>query len=433
MPHANTTQRYGSVTKTFHWLTAFVILVTIPVGWLAHELSVDLRSGSADAASVARVAFLFSLHKTLGVAAFFVALGRILWATGQTKPGLINGNHRIEALTAEVVHWTLYGTMLLVPLSGWVHHAATSGFAPIWWPFGQTLPLVPRSAFVAEASEVVHFLSGRLMMVSIAMHVAGAVKHHVIDKDATLRRMLPRGGSAQPSAQQPSHILPAGMAALLLAATLFAGWTAADGSEDHTKGAIAQTEGTPQSTSTQAQPDAAGIDATQSAATTDLPVWEVQNGEITIAVQQFGSQVTGGFGTWDADIIFDPEADRNKGTVDVRIQIASLSLGSVTEQALGADFFDAATHPEALFEAQIIEEAGALFARGALIIKDNAMPVTLPFSLDITETLEGKEAKMRGTLRLDRRDFGIGLSMDDEGSLGFAVDVTVSLTATQAP
>ncbi len=155
----------------------------------------------------------------------------------------------------------------------------------------------------------------------------------------------------------------------------------------------------------------------------------MQEGQIAIAVQQFGSEVSGNFGAWQADITYDPQASGQKGAVEVRIDIASLSLGSVTDQALGADFFDAAAHPTAVFAADIIETDGALEARGTLSIKGNSVPLTLPFTLAI----DGETAVMQGALRLDRRDFGIGMKMDDESSLGFGVDVTVGLTAVRAP
>ena len=67
-------------TKTFHWLTALLILTLIPLGWYANQLPFDTG------AELAFKAQLFSYHKTLGVAAFFVALLRILWALTQPKP-----------------------------------------------------------------------------------------------------------------------------------------------------------------------------------------------------------------------------------------------------------------------------------------------------------------------------------------------------------
>ena len=182
MPLSNTSQHYGSVAKTFHWLTALLILTLIPLGIFANDLPYDTSD------ELTRKAWYFSLHKTLGVTVFFVALARILWAISQPKPALLHAERKLESLAAQAVHWLLYGSLLVVPLSGWVHHAATSGFAPIWWPFGQNLPLVPKSEALAGLTAGLHIVFERVLVVSLLLHAAGALKHQFIDKDATLRR-----------------------------------------------------------------------------------------------------------------------------------------------------------------------------------------------------------------------------------------------------
>ncbi|MGB3246296.1 MAG: cytochrome b/b6 domain-containing protein, partial [Sulfitobacter sp.] len=180
MSFTNTAQRYGGVSKTFHWLTALLILTLIPLGWYADQLPYETSE------QLARKAWLFSLHKTLGVTTFFVAVSRIAWALSQTKPGLLNANHKIESLTAETVHWLLYGALVIVPLSGWIGHAAASGFAPIWWPFGQGLPLVPKDTGVEHFFGSVHWVATKILIATILLHIAGALKHAVVDRDATL-------------------------------------------------------------------------------------------------------------------------------------------------------------------------------------------------------------------------------------------------------
>ena len=152
MPLANSTRSYGGVAKTLHWLTALLIFAALPLGLVANGLADDIRN--PDIASTeqdfARAAMLFSLHKTIGVTVFFVALIRITWAFVQPRPGLLNAENRMEALAAETVHWMLYGALVLVPLTGWIHHAATTGFAPIRWPFGQSLPFVAKDEAIAQ-------------------------------------------------------------------------------------------------------------------------------------------------------------------------------------------------------------------------------------------------------------------------------------------
>lgn len=207
MPRRNTSASYGTASKTFHWLTALLILTNIPLGWLARGLADEIRAPGFDGseAVIARAALLFSVHKTLGLVILATALARIAWALSQPKPGLVGGDRRLEALAAETVHWLLYGSLVAVPLSGWVYHAATTGFAPIWWPFGQTLPLVSRDETVAAVARALHVTLQWVLVAAIGLHVAGALKHHLIDGDATLRRMLPGGARAEPSRAQPGQ------------------------------------------------------------------------------------------------------------------------------------------------------------------------------------------------------------------------------------
>ncbi|MEQ9261191.1 MAG: cytochrome b/b6 domain-containing protein [Roseovarius sp.] len=405
MPLANTRASYGGVTKTFHWLTALLILSAIPLGLIASDLAHEIQAPGAQPteAQITRTALLFSLHKTLGVTVFFVALLRILWAISQPKPGLLNGDRLPEAMAAHTVHWLLYGSLLFVPLSGWVHHAATTGFAPIWWPFGQSLPFVPKDEGVAEISGTVHYILQWVLIGAIALHVAGALKHHVIDRDATLRRMLPGHRPAEPSTRQPGHVACLVVALAIWGAALGGG--AALGWFSHA----------------QAESEKAALAAVESD-------WAVQSGRLDIAVQQMGSEVTGSFAEWTADIAYSeaPDAEGRHGDVTVTVSIPSLTLGSVTKQAMGPDYFAAEQHPTATFAADILAtDEGGHVARGTLTIKENAVPVEIPFAL----TLEGDTAEAQGSLTVDRRDFGIALGTKDEGTLAFGVDISFTLTA----
>ncbi|MEM7732050.1 MAG: YceI family protein [Pseudomonadota bacterium] len=402
MARANTLTSYGSVTKSFHWLTAFLILSMIPLGLYANMLAYEIKDPSIPSTGedIAWVAWLFSLHKTVGVALFFTALARITWAISQPKPGLLNGDKPFEALAATTVHWVLYSSLVLVPLSGWIHHASTTGFAPIWWPFGDSLPFVPKDEVLAEQTAVIHAYSCLVLVGALVLHIGGALKHHVIDKDATLRRMLPGSVSAHPTPRQPGEVLPVFAALSVWALVIFAGSALTVAQED----AVETTN----------------LEAVESD-------WTVTNGSLDLSITQFGSQIAGSFEDWTAAIDYTevPDDTGKHGTVEVMINIASLSLGSVTGQAKGAEYFDTVNHPTAVFSADIMAVEGGHEAVGHLVIKDQSVPLTMPFSL----TLEGDVAEANGTITLDRRDFGIGLGTTDEATLGFAVDVSFALSA----
>ncbi len=405
MTAANSFQTYGSVAKTLHWLTVLLIFTIFPLGMIGENLSHALLApdSTATEADVAQVVLIFSIHKTLGVTVFFVALARIAWALTQTKPGLLNADHRLEVWLAESIHWMLYAALVLVPLSGWIHHAATTGFAPIWWPFGQSLPFVPKSAAVAGFFGALHGVFTKVLLLSVVLHIAGALKHHVIDRDATLRRMLPGHSDAPLPPQQHGSLLPpltalaAWGAAIVLGASL---WAASNGNP--AKGA-------------------------QSAELSEVASdWHVEDGALSISVTQLGTLVTGEFADWTAVIEFDdPGAPGRAGRLVVTVAIPSLTLGSVTDQAMGPDFFNAEAFPTASYVADLYKLEEGYEARGILTLKGIALPLTLPFTLD----LDNDSATASGATTILRLDYDIGTSMPDESSLGFTVDLSFDLTA----
>ncbi|MCY4178804.1 MAG: cytochrome b/b6 domain-containing protein [Litoreibacter sp.] len=391
---SNTLTTYGSVTKTFHWLIAALILTVIPLGVIGN--------GLADADPIKPV--IFSAHKTIGLTIFFLAIFRIIWAIAQPKPGALNAEKKVETFLAYMVHYLLYASLIIIPLSGWIHHAATTGFAPIWWPFGQSLPFVPVDDGVAHTAASLHIKFERVLILAFILHVAGALKHHVIDKDDTLRRMLP--GTIEPSTPTIAvHHRAAPIAAL----AIYAAALGIGGGLGMFKHDTIQAEAL-----AEAQSD-----------------WVVQDGTLSITVKQLGSDVEGSFADWTAAITFDetPDPEGRHGSVEVIVSIPSLTLGSVTSQAMGPDFFDAETFATAVFQADIVSRDGEYAAEGTLTIRGQEVPMTLPFELDITDGL----ATMSATTTINRMDFGIGASSQPgEGSLAFAVTLVVALTAQRS-
>ncbi len=397
MPAANSFTAYGSVAKTLHWLTALLILTLFPLGVIANNLPYDTG------AELALKAQVFSAHKTLGVLVFFVALVRIGWAHAQPKPGLLNGEHRVEAFAAELMHGLLYLSLVLVPLSGWLHHAAAEGFAPILWPFGQSLPFIPKSPAVAEFFGAWHFVLTKVLMLALLLHVAGALKHAVIDRDGTLRRMW-FGRPVDKTPPKVPHSRAPIRAALGLYALALAAASALGLSQPHDSPAAA--------------PALAEVQSD----------WQVSEGSLSFSVVQMGAPIEGNFADWTAAIRFSEAASDGKhGDVEVTIAIGSLTLGGVTSDALSAEFFDAAGFPTALFRADILPREDAYVASGTLELKGARFPVDLDFTLQ----LDGDSATMQGTTTLDRRDFGIGPSYQNESTVGFPVTVKVDLTATR--
>jgi cytochrome b561/polyisoprenoid-binding protein YceI len=396
--HKNTATSYGSIARVLHWLTALIILCSIILGLIAKE---------AGLRSIDSQILMFSLHKTLGICAILVASLRILWALSQPHPVSLHPERRLETFAAELTHWLLYISMIVVPLAGWAEHAATEGFAPILWPFGQNLPLIPKSGHLAETLAAIHTTFAWILIATIALHVAGALKHQLIDRDAVLGRMLSgqsAGNAAQAIGRKASALCAHAAPAVLAAAIFVAG------------GAYALAT----------RPEAVTPGETPSLAAV-ASQWQVSGGAIDFTIKQMGTPVQGNFADWTAAIDFDESS--GSGQVTVTINLASLTVGTVTDQAKGAAFFDIANHPTATYHANIRPDAeqgaGHFIAEGTLALKGHEVALNLPFEMTITDGL----AEMHGKAQMDRRDWTIGQGYDDEASVAFGVELAVSVQA----
>jgi cytochrome b561/polyisoprenoid-binding protein YceI len=390
----NTETTYGWVERAFHWSLALLIPTAIALGVVAYDWSYDTD------AALATKATLFSLHKTVGLAILFIALARIAWALSQPRPKPLHGG--AERFAASVVHWLLYGSLVLVPLLGWAHHATSQGFAPIWWPFGQSLPFLPKDPKLSATLGMLHFTFQWVLTGALLLHIAGTVKHVVLDRDGTFARMW-RG--AEPRAVAPRG----GLAAPLAVAGLV--WAGALGA-----GLILTPEDAP----------AAPV---QLASTEGASNWTVQDGTVALTVTQMGTPVTGRFADWQAAIDFDemPRADGTLGTVEVSVATGSVTLGSVSNEARSGDFLASETFPTATYDAVIRPDGEDYVAEGTFALRGVEVPLALPFTLRIEDDV----AVMQGQAVLDRRTFGMGETYPDESSVGFAVTIDVDLTASR--
>ncbi len=404
---ANSQKTYGLVAQCLHWATAILVLCLIPLGIYMHELPVDT------AAEAAHKSWFYSLHKTLGVTVLLLAIVRIGWALCQSRPVPLHAERRLENLAAQTVHWSLYGAIVVMPLSGWLHHSALDGFAPIWWPLPQDLPLIPKNQQLASVFGALHFYTAVLLGLCLTLHIGGALKHLFIDHDATLARMIPFRRIDVPDDLPESQRQGLAPALALLAFLCVGGATLAGTISVWKDG-----------------PPASGA---MSRSTSGEASWLVdgQNSRLGVQIIQNGSPVQGEFRDWQADINFDPD-DLASARVSVAINPSSLSIGAVTEQALAPDFLNVEQYPQAQFQAEEFVKTGVetYEALGLLQLAGHSKPVTVLFSLQIDD---GK-ALVEGTVVINRLDFDIGRQgFSTDKMLGFEVEVLVSIEAEKQP
>ncbi len=174
----NTDDGYGVVHWLIHWVTAGL------VAWLFYLglTMVDLPLSPAKFQD-------YALHKSLGLTVLMLVLLRLLWRWLTPAPPLPEAMRRHEAVLAKAVHHGIYVLILVIPLTGWLYSSASASPANYFGFF--TVPdLMPVNEAVAKLLRVVHDIAGKLLLFLLALHVIGALKHHVIDRDDVLKRML---------------------------------------------------------------------------------------------------------------------------------------------------------------------------------------------------------------------------------------------------
>ncbi len=180
MALANTQTHYGSVSKLFHWLTALAVISLLIVGWWMGGLDKTLAYKWT----------VYNVHKLVGLTVLAVTLLRILWLLHCKHPALPHSIPAIERFAARAVHVALYTVLMLMPLSGWVMSTA-GDHAPTLGKHALPMPTIALNKTVAHQWNTLHEVLAWVIVALVVLHILGALKHHFIDKNNVLRRMLP--------------------------------------------------------------------------------------------------------------------------------------------------------------------------------------------------------------------------------------------------
>ena len=180
--------RYTHVAIAMHWLLALMIIGSLSLGLYMADLPF----------SPARLK-LYNWHKWAGVAILVLSALRLLWRLSHRPPADLP-MPAWQQRAASGAHLVLYGLFFAVPLAGWAYSSA-AGFPIVW--FG-VLPLpdfVPVDRALSESLKPLHRWLAYALCAVVMLHIAGALKHHFIDRDGLLRRMLP-ARNQNPNAQK---------------------------------------------------------------------------------------------------------------------------------------------------------------------------------------------------------------------------------------
>ncbi len=178
MAARNTSESFGWVTRALHWVTAFAVLVALPLGVWISEMEVSLAALK-----------YFGYHKTLGITVLVLIVLRIIWHLTNPPPRPLSHGVGWQDMLAKAVHRAFYVLLLAMPLSGWVASSATGIDTVVFnrW----TLPsIAPASEAWENAGFAVHGVVGKLLLACVVLHIGGALYRAWVSRDGTLQRMI---------------------------------------------------------------------------------------------------------------------------------------------------------------------------------------------------------------------------------------------------
>lgn len=176
------TNAYGSLARAFHWTTAGLLLVQIPLAFYM----VPQPLGPAKLGN-------YAAHKSIGLLIFTVTVIRLAWRLAHPAPPLSAGIPGWQRIVARGTQFFLYVLLCLMPLTGLLRSQAANFQVSVFDLF-RVPTFVGADPEWSKSLAAAHELQGEILLALIGAHALAALYHHFIRRDDVLRSMLPRAG-----------------------------------------------------------------------------------------------------------------------------------------------------------------------------------------------------------------------------------------------
>jgi len=179
MAGSETEARYSGAAIALHWLTAVLIVANLALGLSMVPLPINPRKLQ-----------WYAWHKWIGITVFLITCLRLAWRSAQPSPAPV-AMPEWQRRAAVVSHVLLYVLLLAIPVSGWLYSSAT-GVQVVYLGLVPLPDLVPNDKALAGVLRATHLTLNFTLLALVIVHSAAALKHHFVDHDPALMRMLPR-------------------------------------------------------------------------------------------------------------------------------------------------------------------------------------------------------------------------------------------------
>jgi len=172
-------RRYSGAAIGLHWLTAVLIVANLALGLSMVPLPI-----------IPRKLEWYTWHKWIGITVFLLTCARLGWRWVRPAPPAV-AMAAWQRRAAAVSQFLMYVLLLAIPVSGWLYSSAT-GVQVVYLGLVPLPDLVPHDKALAGVLKATHVALNFTLFVVVFVHTAAALKHHFVDRDAALVRMLPR-------------------------------------------------------------------------------------------------------------------------------------------------------------------------------------------------------------------------------------------------
>jgi len=176
-------QKLSKTTVLLHWLVAIIMISLLSVGVYMAETETY---------------FLYPIHKSIGVLIIIPVVWRVVWRIKNGWPSELSVASALQHTVAKLVHWVLILGTVLMPVSGMLmsgmggHGIEVFGLELMAMNFNpdDAKEVMPINGALAGLGHEAHEIIGYILIAAVVLHIAGALKHELLDKDGTLRRMF---------------------------------------------------------------------------------------------------------------------------------------------------------------------------------------------------------------------------------------------------
>jgi cytochrome b561 len=173
----NSEDHFGLVAILLHWIMALILIGLVILGLYMTSLPLSAQKLK-----------LYGWHKEFGMLVLFLVMFRIVWRLGNRLPSLHSLN-LFERFAARAVHWAFYLFMFALPITGWL--ITSSAGLPVSFFGWFVIPtLIAPNDNLRPLLETIHEWLAYGLIALFSLHLLAALKHHFINKDDILRRMI---------------------------------------------------------------------------------------------------------------------------------------------------------------------------------------------------------------------------------------------------